>query len=160
MPSSFRLEALTYLGLDTWRLIIRCAASVATGMAPVALGTETDGSILLPSNRASFYSVKLTLVKAPTRGTLGYTPFTDTLGPMTRSSEDVAVLLDLLTPIKGKSHCDFLTKSLTGIRIGFLDPAVWAPTTDAVRPNAEFNAQIVSHFFPQPILNVSEPFSC
>jgi amidase len=129
-------------------------------MAPVALGKETDGSILVPSDRASLYSVKLTSGKAPTRGTLGYTPFTDTLGPMTKSPEDVAVLLDLLTPIKGKSHCDFLTKSLTGIRIGFLDPAVWAPTADAVRPNAEFSAQIVSHFSLQPILNVSVPFSC
>jgi amidase len=129
-------------------------------MAPIALGTETDGSILVPSDRASLYSLKLTLGKAPTRGTLGYTPFTDTLGPMTKSPADVAVLLDLLTPIEGKSHRDFLTKSLTGIRIGFLDPAVWAPTADAVRPNADFTAQIVSHPHLQLIMYVPKSLSC
>ncbi|KAH6842213.1 amidase signature domain-containing protein [Chaetomium sp. MPI-CAGE-AT-0009] len=133
----------TWLGLSTpGGSSSGSAASVAAGMASVALGTETDGSILVPSDRASLYSLKLTLGKAPTRGTLGYTPFTDTLGPMTKSPEDVAVLLDFLTPIEGKSHRDFLTKSLTDIRIGFLDPAVWAPTADAVRPNADFTAQI------------------
>lgn len=134
---------------DTW-LGLSCpggsssgsAASVAAGMAPVSLGTETDGSILVPSDRASLYSLKLTLGKASTRGTLGYTPFTDTLGPMTKSPEDVAVLLDILTPIEGGSHRDFLTKSLAGIRIGFLDPQVWAPTPDAVRPDADFTVQI------------------
>ncbi len=96
-------------------------------MVPVALGTETDGSIVVPSDRASLYSLKLTVGKLSTRGTLGYTPVTDSLGPMTKSPEDVATLLDILTPIQGKSHRDFLVGSFAGLRIGFLDPAVWAP---------------------------------
>ncbi|KAK0702550.1 amidase signature domain-containing protein [Apiosordaria backusii] len=37
------------------------AVGVSAGMAPVALGTETDGSIVVPSDRASLYSVKITI---------------------------------------------------------------------------------------------------
>jgi amidase len=112
-------------------------------MAPVALGTETDGSILVPSDRAGLYSLKLTVGKFSTRGTLGYTPISDSLGPMTKSPEDVATLLDILTPIEGKTHRDFLVHSFAGLRIGFLDPAVWAPGPGAVRPNEDFVRQVV-----------------
>ncbi|KAK3366624.1 hypothetical protein B0T24DRAFT_596540 [Lasiosphaeria ovina] len=73
----------TWLGLSTsGGSSSGSAASVAAGMAPVALRTETDGSILVLSERASLYLLKLTPGKASTRGTLGYTLFTDTLGPI------------------------------------------------------------------------------
>jgi len=117
--------------------------AVAAGIVPVFLGIETDGSILVPSDRTNLYSLKLTTGKASTYGILGYTPFIDTLKPMTRSPEDVATLLDFLTPMEGYLHREFLTRSVASLRIGFLDPAVWAPTADAVRPDAGFTNQLV-----------------
>ena len=117
---------------------------MAAGMAPVALGTETDGSIWSPATELifilSFDSGKGLHPRHSWIHTLNGHP-----GAYEVITEDVAVLLGLLTPIEGKSHRDFLTKSLTGIRIGFLGPAVWAPTADAVRPNADFTVQIESY---------------
>ncbi|RSL88059.1 hypothetical protein CEP51_001899 [Fusarium floridanum] len=119
------------------------AVAVAAGMAPIALGTETDGSILVPSDRAGLYSPKLTVGKLSTRGLLPFTRVTDSLGPMTKSPKDVATLLDILTPIQGGTHHDALTGSFKGLRIGFLDPAEWAPGPGAVRPNDDYTKQVI-----------------
>lgn len=92
-------------------------------MAPIAVGTETDGSIPVPSCRAALYSLKLTVGKLSTKGLLPYTPVTDSLGPMAKSTKDVATFLDIVTPITGSTHHKYLVKSFKGMRIGFLDPA-------------------------------------
>ena len=110
-------------------------------MAPVALGTETDGSILMPSDRASLYSVKLTHGVISTRGTLPYIATADTVGPMGKSAEDMALLLSVL--LNGTDFTQHLTKSFKGLRIGFLDPVVWASGPAAVKPNMDFNEQFV-----------------
>jgi amidase len=112
-------------------------------MAPIALGTETDGSILVPSDRASLYSLKLTVGKASTHGTLPFTHLTDSLGPMTKSADDVASILDIISPIEGGTHRDALRTSFQGMRIGFLDPLEWAPGAVAVRPNEDYTQQVV-----------------
>ncbi|KAF9769682.1 hypothetical protein IL306_012886 [Fusarium sp. DS 682] len=117
------------------------AVAVAAGMAPIALGTETDGSICVPSDRAGLYSLKFTVGKVSTKGLLPYTHVTDSLGPMTKSPADVATLLDILTPIHGGTHHDALRGSFKGLRIGFLDPAEWAPGPGAVRPNEDYTKQ-------------------
>ncbi|KAJ5724093.1 amidase signature domain-containing protein [Penicillium malachiteum] len=117
------------------------AVSVAAGMAPIALGTETDGSILVPSDRASLYSLKLTVGKASTHGTLPFTQITDSLGPMTKSAHDVASILDILSPIKEGTNEDALTTSFKGMRVGFLDPLEWASGAGAVRPNEDYTQQ-------------------
>lgn len=113
-------------------------------MAPLALGTETDGSIVVPSDRASLYSLKLTVGKASTHGTLPFTRFTDSLGPMAKSTDDIASVLDILTPLKEGTYRDALGKSFKGMRIGFLDPVEWAPGAAAVRPNEDYTHQVVS----------------
>ncbi|KAH6631037.1 amidase signature domain-containing protein [Chaetomium sp. MPI-SDFR-AT-0129] len=117
------------------------AVAVAAGMAPVALGTETDGSITQPSERASLYSLKLSVGKASFRGILPGTPLADSAGPMTKSPDDVAALLDILTPLKEGSHHNFLTKSFAGLRIGFLDEKECVSSPNAVRPNDAYNEQ-------------------
>lgn len=72
---------------------------MAAGMAPFAIGTETEGSILQPSDRASLYSIKPAVGRTSTRGMLPVTPLVDVVGAMTMSPEDVAALLDILAPI-------------------------------------------------------------
>lgn len=118
-------------------------------MAPVALGSETDGSITQPSDRASLYSLKLSVGKASFRGILPGTPLADTAGPMTKSPGDVATLLDILEPLKEGSHRDFLTKSFVGLRIGFLDEKECVSSPNAVRPNDAYSEQFVSVLSPE-----------
>ncbi|OHE97691.1 hypothetical protein CORC01_07106 [Colletotrichum orchidophilum] len=101
------------------------AIAAAVGMAPFALGTETEGSVLQPSDRASLYSIKPTIGKISTRGCLPGIKLTDVVGPMTKSPEDLAAFLDILTPIKDVSHVDFLTGAFKDLRIGFLDTKQW-----------------------------------
>lgn len=113
-------------------------------MDPIALGTETNGSILVPGDRASLYSLKLTVGKVSMHGVLPFTHLTDSLGPMAKSPEDIAAVLDILTPIQGRSYQNALTKSFKGLRVGFLDPIEWASGPGAVRPNEDFTKQTVS----------------
>ncbi|KAM0418618.1 hypothetical protein ACHAPT_012421 [Fusarium lateritium] len=134
----------TWLGMSTpGGTSSGSAVAVAAGMAPVALGTETDGSILVPSDRAGLYSLTVTVGKLSTRGLLPFTRVTDSLGPMAKSPKDVATLLDILTPIQGGTHHNALTGSFKGLRIGFLDPAEWAPRPGAVRPNDDYTKQVI-----------------
>ncbi|KAK4144202.1 amidase signature domain-containing protein [Dichotomopilus funicola] len=126
------------------------AVAVAAGMAPIALCTETDGSITQPSDRASLHSLKLSVGKASFRGILPGTPLADSAGPMTKSPDDVAALLDILTPLKEGSHYDFLTKSFAGLRIGILDEKECVSSPNAVRPNDAYNEQF-NHDFNKAI---------
>jgi len=72
------------------------AAGVSAGFAPLAIGTETDGSIVSPSSACGIVGIK------PTRGLVsrtGIVPLSlvqDTAGPMAASVADAAVLLSVL----------------------------------------------------------------
>lgn len=113
-------------------------------MVPVAIGTETEGSILQPSDRASLYSMKPTVGRTSTSGMMPVTSLTDVVGPMTKSPEDVAGLLDIVAPLDGASHVDFLTKSFENLRIGFLDTKQWLSGAAVCRPNEDYTKQLVS----------------
>ena len=68
-------------------------AAVAAGLAAVAVGTETDGSIVSPSSANSLVGVKPTLGLVSRSGVIPISPSQDTAGPMARSVADAAVLL-------------------------------------------------------------------
>ncbi|KAI1173817.1 amidase signature enzyme [Nemania sp. FL0916] len=68
------------------------AAGVAAGFSPIALATETDGSIVQPSNRAALYGMKATVGSISTKGTAPWSPFTDSIGGMAKSPQDLAAL--------------------------------------------------------------------
>ena len=99
-------------------------AAVAASLAAVAVGTETDGSIVCPSSANSIVGIKPTLGLVSRSGIIPIAHSQDTAGPMARTVTDAAVLLGALTGIdsrdpvteqsRGKSFADY-TK--------FLDPA-------------------------------------
>ncbi|HET8674739.1 MAG TPA: amidase, partial [Blastocatellia bacterium] len=99
-------------------------AAVAASLAAVAVGTETDGSIVCPSSANSIVGIKPTLGLVSRSGIIPIAHSQDTAGPMGRTVTDAAVLLGALTGIdsrdsvteqsRGKSFSDY-TK--------FLDPA-------------------------------------
>ena len=71
-------------------------AAVAAGLAPLAIGTETDGSITCPSSLNGITGLKPTLGLVPTSGIVPISASQDMPGPMARSVRDVALLLDAL----------------------------------------------------------------
>jgi len=71
--------------------------SVASGLVPGALGTDTGGSIRLPSSFSGLVGLKTTIGLIPTTGVLPLSELLDTIGPMTRTVRDAALLFDVLT---------------------------------------------------------------
>jgi len=72
------------------------AAGVAAGLAPLAVGTETDGSIVCPASACGVVGIKPTLGLISRRGIVPVSPAQDTAGPMARSVADAAALLTVL----------------------------------------------------------------
>jgi amidase len=108
--------------------------AVSANLCMIAIGTETNGSIVCPSNNNGIVGIKPTVGLISRSGIVPISFTQDTPGPMGRSVEDVAVALGALTGIDpsdsktiasdGKSHTDytkFLKKDgLNGKRIGLL----------------------------------------
>ena len=93
------------------------AAALAARIAPLALGTDTGGSIRIPSAFCGTVGLKPTLGRLSTAGLLGLAPTLDTAGPMARTALDAALLFAALT--HGPTP-DAGTTSLRGTRVGVL----------------------------------------
>ena len=70
--------------------------AVAAFMAPWAIGTDTGGSVRLPSSFCGLTGLKVTIGRISTHGILPLSQTLDTPGPMARSVEDTALLYNLL----------------------------------------------------------------
>jgi amidase len=68
-------------------------AAIAANLAAAAVGTETDGSIVSPSNNNSLVGIKPTVGLLSRSGIVPISHTQDTAGPMTRTVADAAVLL-------------------------------------------------------------------
>jgi len=107
-------------------------AAVAANLCALAIGTETDGSIICPSQTNGIVGIKPTLGLVSRSGIIPIAHSQDTAGPMARSVTDAAILLGALTGVDGrdpatrsskphalKDYRPFLDKTgLKGARIG------------------------------------------
>lgn len=71
-------------------------AAVSARLAPLAIGTETDGSILCPASACGVAGLKPTVGLVSRTGVVPISSSQDTAGPMARSTEDIALLLEVL----------------------------------------------------------------
>ena len=98
-------------------------AAAAANFCAGTLGTETDGSIVSPSNNCSLVGIKPTLGLASRSGIIPIAHSQDTPGPMCRTVADAAVLL---SAIAGSDPADTATKEASRRRspdyTKFLDP--------------------------------------
>lgn len=72
------------------------AAAIAAGLAPLAVGTETDGSIVSPAGVCGVVGFKPTLGRLPGAGIVPISSRQDTAGPMARTVADAARLFAVL----------------------------------------------------------------
>jgi amidase len=72
------------------------AAGVAAALAPVAVGTETDGSIVCPASACGIVGIKPTNGLVSRRGIVPISPVQDTAGPMAACVADAAAVLSVL----------------------------------------------------------------
>src|SRR5215469_2104734 len=73
--------------------------AVAAGLAPLAVGTETDGSIVSPSNNCGIVGLKPTLGLVSRTGIVPISAAQDTAGPMTRCVADAAAVLGAIAGV-------------------------------------------------------------
>lgn len=74
-------------------------AATSANLGAVAIGTETDGSIVCPSNANGLVGLKPTVGLVSRAGIVPISHSQDTAGPMTRTVEDAAILLSVLTGV-------------------------------------------------------------
>ncbi len=117
-----------------------CGSSSGSGVAAAAnlcavtIGTETDGSIVCPSNMNSLVGIKPTVGLVSRAGIIPISQTQDTAGPMCRTVTDAAILLGAITGIdlrdsvtrqsRGKSVTDYTkfldANGLKGARLGIV----------------------------------------
>ncbi len=104
------------------------AAAVAAGLAPVATGTDTGGSIRQPAAFCGITGLKPTYGRVSRLGMVAYASSLDQAGPMARSAKDCAVMMNTIAghdPADSTSaqevvpdYCANLEQPLEGLRIG------------------------------------------
>jgi aspartyl-tRNA(Asn)/glutamyl-tRNA(Gln) amidotransferase subunit A len=71
-------------------------AAVAARLVFGALGSDTGGSVRLPAAACGITGLKTTWGRVPLRGAMPLSPSLDTIGPLARSAEDCAILLQAI----------------------------------------------------------------
>ncbi len=107
-------------------------AGVAASLAVVAIGTETDGSIVCPAGQNGVVGHKPTLGLVSGDGVVPISSEQDTAGPMARNVTDAAIVLDVIDGA-GQDYTDALDRgALRGARIG-----VWTSATGDSSPEVD-----------------------
>jgi Asp-tRNA(Asn)/Glu-tRNA(Gln) amidotransferase A subunit family amidase len=73
------------------------AAAVAAGMVPVALGTQTNGSVIRPASFCGVYAFKPSRGLLPRTGVLDQSPSLDEVGVFARNLEDIAKVTEIMS---------------------------------------------------------------
>lgn len=120
------------------------AAAVAAFMTPLAVGTQTNGSVIRPASFCGVYGFKPTHGLIPRTGVLSQSPPLDTIGTFARSLEDIALLSEtLIAHDPGDKHtrararpplCQRVHEEppMTPV-VGFVKTAVWDQADEATR---------------------------
>jgi aspartyl-tRNA(Asn)/glutamyl-tRNA(Gln) amidotransferase subunit A len=79
------------------------AAAVAGRLVPIALGSDTNGSIRVPSSFCGIFGLKPTYGRLSRAGSFPFVSSLDHLGPLARNTRDLALAYDAMT---GPDPCD------------------------------------------------------
>lgn len=115
---------------EVWGSSTGSAVAVSANLCTLAIGTETDGSIIWPSNMNGTVGIKPTRGLVSRHGIIPICTAQDTAGPMTRTVADAAALLNIIVgedPEDPSTWCRDIPKDytayldkngLSGLRLG------------------------------------------
>ncbi|QUJ76475.1 amidase [Sulfitobacter albidus] len=110
------------------------AASVAFGLAAASIGSDTGGSVRVPSAWNDLVGLKTTHGRLPLEGVVPLVLSFDTVGPLCRSVEDAALLLAVM---EGTKPADLADSDLAGRKLAVLNTIAMDDLRDA--PRAAFD---------------------
>jgi aspartyl-tRNA(Asn)/glutamyl-tRNA(Gln) amidotransferase subunit A len=148
------------------------AAAVAADMTPLALGSDTGGSIRQPAALCGIVGVKPTYGLVSRYGLIAFASSLDQIGPLSRSVADAALLLEVIAghdprdstslPEPAPSLRDHLDDGVVGRRIGVVrelidgaDPEVVASVDRAAEVLRAAGAELVPLSIPELRLGLS-----
>ena len=137
--------------------------AVAAGFLPMALGTDTGGSVRNPATACGIVGMKATYGRVSRQGVVPLSYSLDHVGPMTRTVADNALMLNVLAghdptdpasaDVPVADYASQLNHGVKGLRIGILrhfhnrdmiaDPVVATAIDEAVRVLQELGAEMV-----------------
>ena len=128
--------------------------AVAAGMAPWGIGTDTGGSVRIPSSWCGITGLKTTIGRVSCHGVLPLSTTLDTPGPIARSVEDAALLYHVLS---GDDALPRLKAGVRGLRLARMpaaerkgcEPEVLAAYDASLERLAELGATIVDVALPR-----------
>jgi aspartyl-tRNA(Asn)/glutamyl-tRNA(Gln) amidotransferase subunit A len=123
------------------------AVAVATSLGMASLGSDTAGSIRIPAALCGVVGLKPTFGRVSCHGVVALSCSLDTVGPLTRTAEDCALLLEAIAGYDAKDpasirapvtrYSEGLKADLTGLRVGIprehFFPTASAEVADLVR---------------------------
>ncbi len=124
------------------------AAAVAAGLCVAALGSDTSGSIRCPPALCGIVGHRPSANLISTRGVVPLSTSFDTIGPMTRTVHDAALLIDVLSGTT--QYASLLREDVSRLKVGVarkkffddLDPDVSASVEAALATLKEFVAEV------------------
>ena len=153
------------------------AAAVAAGIVPAATGTDTGGSIRQPAAHCGITGLKPTYGRVSRWGMIAFASSLDQAGPLARTAEDCAILLNSMSGFDSKDTTslnsnvpDFLiniNQPIDGLKIGIikefnlgdLDPKVQAQFEESIKTYENLGAQFVEVSLPNISASVPTYYS-
>jgi Asp-tRNA(Asn)/Glu-tRNA(Gln) amidotransferase A subunit family amidase len=144
------------------------AASVAAGMVPLAVGTQTNGSIIRPASFCGVVGFKPTFGRISRHGCLQLSRPLDQIGVFAGTVEDAALVADVLMAFDGRdpdvapaARPDLVvvagSEPPVRPRLGFVRSPAWDEATDATR--AAFDELVATLGDDASQVALEEPFA-
>ncbi len=154
------------------------AVAIAAGLAPIGIGSDTGGSVRIPSAFNGITGLKVTFgrISLHATGLLSWT--LDSIGPLGRCVRDCALVLDALaapdprdpgTLSQPLEQFASQPRAVRGLRLAlpdtqqlpaFMDPAVTAAWQSAARVFASLGVQVIATRLPSWYFDLSVPSGC
>jgi len=148
------------------------AAAVAARLTPAALGTDTGGSIRQPASMSGISGIKPTYGVVSRYGMIAFASSLDQGGPMAKSAEDLALLLNVISGYDARDSTSLdraaedytrdLDQSISGLRVGVpkeffadgLDADVASAVQAGIAELEKLGCKLVEVTLPQTRLSV------